>query len=104
MWKTQVFLPVPSAVSWMQIQVLCQNFSAAKEKVMGFFVGQIMKEKHGGKANPASVREALLAEVEKEKIRIQEDNRDGYCGILTDYLEITRQLSFFYNWKKGACI
>ena len=35
-----------------------------KEKVMGFFVGQIMKEMKG-KANPASVREALLAEVEK---------------------------------------
>lgn len=37
-----------------------------KEKVMGFFVGQIMKEMKG-KANPASVREALLAEVEKRK-------------------------------------
>ena len=37
-----------------------------KEKVMGFFVGQIMKEMKG-KANPASVREELLAEVEKRK-------------------------------------
>ena len=37
-----------------------------KEKVMGFFVGQIMKEMKG-KANPASVREALLAEDEKRK-------------------------------------
>ena len=37
-----------------------------KEKVMGFFVGQIMKEMKG-KANPASVREALLSEVEKRK-------------------------------------
>ena len=37
-----------------------------KEKVMCFFVGQIMKEMKG-KANPASVREALLAEVEKRK-------------------------------------
>ena len=31
---------------------------------MGFFVGQIMKEMKG-KANPASVREALLAELER---------------------------------------
>ena len=37
-----------------------------KEKVMGFFVGQIMKELKG-KANPASVREALMKEVEKRK-------------------------------------
>mgnify|MGYP003282329952 FL=1 len=37
-----------------------------KEKVMGFFVGQIMKEMKG-KVNPASVKEALLSEVEKRK-------------------------------------
>ena len=37
-----------------------------KDKVMGFFVGQIMKELKG-KANPASVREALNAEIEKRK-------------------------------------
>ena len=36
------------------------------DKVMGFFVGQIMKELKG-KANPASVREALNAEIEKRK-------------------------------------
>ena len=35
-----------------------------KDKVMGFFVGQIMKEMKG-KANPASVRETLMKEVEK---------------------------------------
>lgn len=40
---------------------------SGKEKVMGFFVGQIMKELKG-KANPASVREALTNEVEKRKI------------------------------------
>lgn len=33
-----------------------------KDKVMGFFVGQIMKEMKG-KANPASVREALTEEI-----------------------------------------
>ena len=37
-----------------------------KDKVMGFFVGQIMKELKG-KANPASVREALAKEIEKRK-------------------------------------
>ena len=37
-----------------------------KDKVMGFFVGQIMKETKG-KANPASVRETLMKEVEKRK-------------------------------------
>lgn len=37
-----------------------------KDKVMGFFVGQIMKELKG-KANPASVREALTREIEKRK-------------------------------------
>ena len=37
-----------------------------KDKVMGFFVGQIMKELKG-KANPASVRETLMKEVEKRK-------------------------------------
>ena len=37
-----------------------------KDKVMGFFVGQIMKEMKG-KANPASVRETLIKEVEKRK-------------------------------------
>ena len=37
-----------------------------KDKVMGFFVGQIMKEMKG-KANPASVRETLMKEVEKRK-------------------------------------
>ena len=37
-----------------------------KDKVMGFFVGQIMKEMKG-KANPASVRETLLKEVEKRR-------------------------------------
>ena len=37
-----------------------------KEKVMGFFVGLIMKELKG-KANPASVREALTAELEKRR-------------------------------------
>ena len=40
-----------------------------KEKVMGFFVGQIMMKEMKGKANPASVREALLAEVERENKR-----------------------------------
>ena len=39
---------------------------SGKDKVMGFFVGQIMKELKG-KANPASVREALNAEIEKRK-------------------------------------
>ena len=43
-----------------------QELLGGKEKVMGFFVGLIMKELKG-KANPASVREALLAEVEKRK-------------------------------------
>ncbi len=37
-----------------------------KDKVMGFFVGQIMKGMKG-KANPASVRETLMKEVEKRK-------------------------------------
>jgi aspartyl-tRNA(Asn)/glutamyl-tRNA(Gln) amidotransferase subunit B len=37
-----------------------------KEKVMGFFVGQIMKELKG-KANPESVRSALLAEIDKRR-------------------------------------
>ena len=37
-----------------------------KDKVMGFFVGQIMKEMKG-KANPASVRKTLMKEVEKRK-------------------------------------
>ena len=37
-----------------------------KDKVMGFFVGQIMKEMKG-KVNPASVRETLMKEVEKRK-------------------------------------
>ena len=37
-----------------------------KDKVMGFFVGHIMKEMKG-KANPASVRETLIKEVEKRK-------------------------------------
>ena len=37
-----------------------------KDKVMGFFVGQIMKEMKG-KANPASVRETLMKAVEKRK-------------------------------------
>ena len=37
-----------------------------KDKVMGFFVGQIIKEMKG-KANPASVRETLMKEVEKRK-------------------------------------
>ena len=37
-----------------------------RDKVMGFFVGQIMKELKG-KANPASVREALTREIEKRK-------------------------------------
>ena len=37
-----------------------------KDKVMGFFVGQIMKEMKGN-ANPASVRETLIKEVEKRK-------------------------------------
>ena len=37
-----------------------------KDKVMGFFVGQIMIEMKG-KANPASVRETLMKEVEKRK-------------------------------------
>ena len=37
-----------------------------KDKVMGFFVGQIMKEMKG-KANPASVRETLMKEVETRK-------------------------------------
>lgn len=37
-----------------------------KDKVMGFFVGRIMKEMKG-KANPASVRETLMKEVEKRK-------------------------------------
>lgn len=37
-----------------------------KEKVMGFFVGQIMKEMRG-KANPASVKETLAKEIEKRK-------------------------------------
>ena len=37
-----------------------------KEKVMGFFVGQIMKEMKG-KANPASVKETLAKEIEKRK-------------------------------------
>ena len=37
-----------------------------KDKVMGFFVGQIMKEMKS-KANPASVRETLIKEVEKRK-------------------------------------
>ena len=37
-----------------------------KDKVMGFIVGQIMKEMKG-KANPASVRETLMKEVEKRK-------------------------------------
>ena len=37
-----------------------------KDKVMGFFVGQIMKEMKG-KANPASARKTLMKEVEKRK-------------------------------------
>ncbi|MDO5135309.1 MAG: Asp-tRNA(Asn)/Glu-tRNA(Gln) amidotransferase subunit GatB [Eubacteriales bacterium] len=37
-----------------------------KDKVTGFFVGLIMKELKG-KANPASVREALSAEIEKRR-------------------------------------
>lgn len=37
-----------------------------REKVFGFFVGQMMKELRG-KANPDSVREALKKEVEKHK-------------------------------------
>ena len=37
-----------------------------KEKVMGFFVGQIMKELKG-KANPASAKTALLDQIEKRK-------------------------------------
>ena len=37
-----------------------------KDKVMGFFVGQIMKEMKG-KVNPCKVRETLMKEVEKRK-------------------------------------
>ena len=43
-----------------------EELLGGKEKVMGFFVGQIMKEMKG-KANPASVRETLMKEVEKRK-------------------------------------
>ena len=39
---------------------------SGKDKVMGFFVGQIMKELKG-KANPASVREALIKEIDKRR-------------------------------------
>ena len=42
-----------------------QKLLGGKDKVMGF-VGQIMKEMKG-KANPASVRETLMKEVEKRK-------------------------------------
>ena len=37
-----------------------------KDKVMGFFVGQIMKEMKG-KANPDSVRKALAEEIERRR-------------------------------------
>ena len=37
-----------------------------KDKVMGFFVGQIMKEMKG-KANPDSVRQALAEEIERRR-------------------------------------
>ena len=37
-----------------------------KEKALGFLVGQTMKEMKG-KANPESVRETLMKEVEKRK-------------------------------------
>ena len=47
LWKTPVFLPVPSAVSWMQNPGPLSELLGGKEKVMGFFVGQIMKRNEG---------------------------------------------------------
>jgi aspartyl-tRNA(Asn)/glutamyl-tRNA(Gln) amidotransferase subunit B len=38
------------------------EYRAGKDKLFGFFVGQVMKES-GGKANPAMVNEALKAKL-----------------------------------------
>ena len=43
-----------------------QSFCGGKDKVMGFFVGQLMRELKG-KANPDSVRKALAEEIERRR-------------------------------------
>ena len=43
-----------------------EEYHSGKTKVLGFLVGQVMKQMKG-KANPASVRETLMKEVEKRK-------------------------------------
>ena len=40
------------------------EYKSGKTKVLGFFVGQVMKELKG-KANPAKVNEAILKELSK---------------------------------------
>jgi aspartyl-tRNA(Asn)/glutamyl-tRNA(Gln) amidotransferase subunit B len=42
------------------------EFISGKEKIIGFFVGRIMKES-GGKMNPATVNAILLATLNSKK-------------------------------------
>jgi len=42
-----------------------EQYQAGKDKLLGFFVGQVMKET-GGKANPGQVNEVLKARLSKE--------------------------------------
>ena len=48
-----------------QLQELAELLGG-KDKVMGFFVGQLMRELKG-KANPDSVRKALAEEIERRR-------------------------------------
>ena len=41
-----------------------QDYKAGKHKLLGFFVGQVMKETHG-KANPKSLQEILKKQLSK---------------------------------------
>ena len=50
----------------MQPLSLIHIFLGGKDKVMGFFVGQLMRELKG-KANPDSVRKALAEEIERRR-------------------------------------
>jgi aspartyl-tRNA(Asn)/glutamyl-tRNA(Gln) amidotransferase subunit B len=49
------------AANWGQVE----EFRGGKEKVLGFFVGQVMKASKG-KANPALVNEILLKKLKGE--------------------------------------
>jgi aspartyl-tRNA(Asn)/glutamyl-tRNA(Gln) amidotransferase subunit B len=42
-----------------------EQYRAGKDKLLGFFVGQVMKET-GGKANPGQVNEVLKSRLNKD--------------------------------------